>query len=81
MQNSFGKVIYYVFLIMAILANGILHLNALISSYWLEGELFGETFNAGLWESCTNGFRCVNILDNVKQIPGNFLLILLLLYC
>ena len=76
MQNTFGRVLYYVFIIMAILANGTLHLNALISPYRLEGKLF----NAGLWESCVR-FKCVKILDNAHLIPGNFLLILLLLYC
>ena len=80
MQNTFGRVLYYVFIIMAIFANGTLHLNALISSYWLEGRLVGEIFNAGLWESCVR-FKCVNLLDNAHLIPGNFLLILLLLDC
>ena len=63
MQNSFGRVEYYAFLVMAILANCIFHLNALVRSYWLEGTVFGEIFNSGLWESCVR-FKCVKLLDN-----------------
>ena len=74
MQSTFGRVEYYASIIMAILANGILYL------YCLDGRLFGEIFNAGSRskESCIR-FKCVNILDNAQQIPGNFLIALLLL--
>ena len=75
MQNSFRRVFYYVFIVMAILAACTLHLNALISTYWLEGE----RFNQGLWESCIR-FRCTKILDNAQQVPGNFLIDLILLH-
>ena len=65
---------------MAILANGILHLNILIRSYWLEGELFGEKFNEGLWEIYFQ-FKCTKYLDHANVTSGNLSLVLLLLYC
>ena len=79
MQNSFRRVFYYVFIVMAILAACTLHLNALTSTYWLEGKLFGERFNEGLWESCIR-FRCTKILGNAQKVPGNFLIDLILLH-
>ena len=50
MQTSFGRVAYYLFLIAGIFASVSLHMMALIGSYWLEGEVLGGTFNAGLWQ-------------------------------
>lgn len=77
MQNSFGRVAYFAF-IMAILVICTLHLSALTSTYWIKGKVFDERIHGGLWKAC-NQFTCVSILDNAQQIPGNFLLDLLLL--
>ena len=63
MQNSFGRVAYLVFIVMAILAVCTLHLSALTSTYWIKGKIFDERIHGGLWKAC-NQFICVSILDN-----------------
>lgn len=81
MQTSFGRVAYYLFLIAGIFASVSLHMMALIGSYWLEGEVLGGTFNAGLWQFCIRVIKCTNVLDNAHLLAGNLSLVLTLLYC
>ena len=71
MQTSFGRVIYYLFLIAGIFAAVALHMMALTSSYWLEGEVYGVEFNSGLWKNCVRGFKCTSFLDIAHVLEGN----------
>ena len=71
MQTSFGRVIYYLFLIAGIFATVALYMMALIGSYWLEGEVNGGKVNGGLWKYCVRGFKCITLLDNAHLLAGN----------
>ena len=80
MQTSFRRVVYYFFIIAGIFAAVGLNMMALISSYWLEGEIGGEKFNVGLWEFCFKVTECTRLLGNAHLLAGNLSLVLESLY-
>ena len=73
MTVSIARVVYYSFMVMAMIVTFTLHLCAVAGENWVEVEAAGRKVHYGLWVSCED-VNCVRVFNTHSKLPGKFVL-------